>query len=127
MSAPEDALTADREFFNLLLAGDGAELSDLLADSFQLIAVATGEVVSKAELVGALDSGLLRFHMIAPTEVQTRTYGDCAVVTGRTEMSVTMGTHRSAVRSRYTHVYVRQGAAWRMVSAQGTPIVENSL
>lgn len=124
MSEPTDALTADRQFFSLLLAANAAELSEFLAESFQLIAVGTGEVVPKAEFVEALKSGMLRFHTITPTETQVRTFGDCAVVTGRTEMSVTMGTHLSAVRSRYAHVYVRQRDAWRMVSAQGTPIVQ---
>ena len=122
MSLPTDPLSADRQFFDNLLAASAGELSDLLAESFQLIAVGTGEVVSKAELVGALQSGLLRFHSIEPTEVQARTYGDCAVVTGRTEMTVTMGTHWSKVFSRYAHIYVNQGNVWRMVSAQGTPI-----
>ena len=124
MSKPTDAATADRQFFELLLASNTAELTEFLAESFQLIAVGTGEVVPKAEFVDALQSGLLRFHAITPTETEVRTYGDCAVVTGRTEMSVSMGSHRSAVRSRYAHVYVKQRDAWRMVSAQGTPIVQ---
>ena len=124
MSATTDALTADRRFFALLLAANAAELADLLAESFSLIAVGTGEVVSKAELVEALESGLLRFHTITPTEIEVRTYGDCSVVTGRTEMSVSMGTRWTMVRSRYAHVYVKQRDAWQLVSAQGTPIVQ---
>jgi hypothetical protein len=124
MSAPTDPLAADRRFFDLLLAANAEGLSDLLAESFQLIAVGTGELVSKSEFVDALATGLLRFHSISPTHTQVRTYGDSAIVTGRTEMTVTMGTHWSKVQSRYSHVYVNQGASWRMVLAQGTPIAQ---
>jgi hypothetical protein len=124
MNAPTDALTADRKFFDLLLAAKAEELEDLLADSFQLIAVGTGELVSKTEFVEALRSGLLRFHAIHHSDTQVHTFGDSAIVIGRTEMTVTMGTRWSKVKSRYTHMYVKQRDEWRMVSAQGTPIVE---
>jgi hypothetical protein len=45
-------------------------------------------------------------------------YGDTAVVTGRTEMMMLFWQDSATVRSRYTHVYVRQGGYRGGLSSQ---------
>ena len=48
-----------------------------------------------------------------------------AVVVGRTAMRGQVGGEEFSTASRYTHVFARTGGGdWRLVSAQGTPIVE---
>jgi hypothetical protein len=39
-------------------------------------------------------------------------------------MQMSFGPNQAEIRSRYTHVFVRQGGSWLLVSAQGTQIVE---
>src|SRR5262249_37068729 len=117
---PEDA---DRSFFAALRAGDGAALAALLTDDFVLVDVMRGAEVPRADLVGAVEGGQLRFDAIDVIASRGRHYGgDAAVVTGRTEMRGRAGDVTWSVRSRYTHVYVRQDGRWRLASAQGTPI-----
>jgi ketosteroid isomerase-like protein len=42
-------------------------------------------------------------------------------------MAITYDGTELAVASRYTHVFTRAaGGVWRLVSAQGTPIAEDS-
>lgn len=54
-----------------------------------------------------------------------RRYGEVAVVVGRTAMRGDLGLEPFAAGSRYTHVFAREAAgAWRLVSAQGTRIIE---
>ena len=66
--------------------------------------------------------GLVKFEKIEVHDPRVREYGDTAVVTGWTEMRMTFGGQSAEVRSRYTHVFVRQDGAWRFVNGQGTPI-----
>ncbi len=124
MSVESDVLAAERQFFASLIAADGPALERLLADDFVLIDVMRGAEISKQDLVAALGAGQVRFDGIEATDARVRMYGDAAVVTGRTEMRIRFGLDSATVRSRYTHVFVRQDNEWRFVSAQGTPIAE---
>jgi ketosteroid isomerase-like protein len=47
-----------------------------------------------------------------------------AVVVGRTRMTMRFLDSESTVESRYTHVYAHDADGWRLLSAQGTPIVD---
>ena len=123
MDAETAVLSAEHSFFSSLIAGEVAVLDALLADDFLLIDVLRGTEVSKTALLAALGGGQVRFEAIEPAEARVRLYGDAAVVTGRTEMRMRIGEDSATIRSRYTHVYVRQGGSWRFVSAQGTQIV----
>jgi ketosteroid isomerase-like protein len=123
MDAETAVLAAEQTFFSSLLAADVATLDGLLADDFLIIDVMRGGLTAKAELLGAIGAGMVRFQEIEPAEARVRLYGDTAVVTGRTHMRMRFGTDEAEVRSRYTHVFARQSGAWRFVSAQGTQIV----
>ncbi|MEU9832054.1 nuclear transport factor 2 family protein [Streptosporangium sp. NPDC048047] len=119
-------LDHDRRFFDALVAADTAELGDLLAGDFVIVAVNDGAVATAADLLGAMSSGDLRFPAVRsfPEEAVVRRVGDVGIVVGRTEMSFTGddGTAFTA-GSRYTHVFAADPAGgWRLVSAQGTEI-----
>lgn len=61
----------------------------------------------------------------SPSERRVRRYDGTAVVVGRTRMRGAFMAEPFVISSRYTHVFVRDGdRAWRLVSAQGTRIVE---
>lgn len=123
MDAETAVLAAEQTFFKSLLAADVATLDGLLAEDFLIIDVMRGGLTAKADLIGAIETGLVQFRELEPAETRVRLYGDAAIVTGRTRMRVRVGPDEAEVRSRYTHVFVRQGDTWRFVSAQGTQIV----
>ena len=123
MDSETAVLAAERTFFSSLLAGDVDTLDKLLADDFLIIDVMRGGETPKPMLLAALGAGMVRFEAVNVVESRVRLYGEAAVVTGRTEMRMSFGGQSTAVQSRYTHVYVQQGGAWRFVSAQGTQIV----
>jgi ketosteroid isomerase-like protein len=122
MSLESDVLAAERQFFAALIAADVQALERLLVEDFVLVDVMRGAEVSKADLVGALAAGQVRFDGIDASEARVRVYGDAAVVNGRTEMRLRFGENSAMVQSRYTHVFVRQAGEWRFVTGQGTPI-----
>ncbi len=118
----DEALSADDGFFRALLANDGGKLEKLLDDGFVLVDVMSGGVMDKPSFLAALRSDL-RFLSIEPSDRKVRIYGDAAIVVGRTKMNGTYVSAPFEFRSRYTHVFVRAKGIWRIVSAQGTPIV----
>jgi ketosteroid isomerase-like protein len=117
-------LTADRAFFAALLAADVAALDAALADDFLIVDVMTGSVAPRAAFLAAVAGGDVRFAAVDLVEVPLeRRYGpDVAVVTGATRMRGTFAGAPFAVHSRYTHVFAERDGAWRLASAQGTPI-----
>jgi ketosteroid isomerase-like protein len=122
-------LEADEVFFNSLLAGDPVALADLLTDDFVIVDVMSGGVTERAALLDAVASGVLRFvgivHDRAETSVRTRP--GVAIVVGRTEMTIRFGPDTVTARSRYTHVFVEESRRWRLLSAQGTSLAEQSI
>jgi hypothetical protein len=117
-----DPLVTDRQFFSALIAGRVEDLDQILADDFVMIEVMGGSEVTKSSLLGAIESGQLKFEAVEPAEMRVRIYHTTAVVTGRTQMSGRLGETPFAARSRYTHVYVEEQSRWRLVAAQGTQI-----
>lgn len=127
MSHPEsEVLSADRAFFDALLAARVPALEELLTEDFQIIDVLSGSQADRAMLLGAIGAGQLRFEVIDLLESRTRGYGDTVIVTGATRMRGRFQGQPFGAHSRYTHVYVRQQGRWRMAAAQGTPIVNGS-
>jgi ketosteroid isomerase-like protein len=122
MTDDASVLAAERRFFSALLAADVAVLDQTLAADFMLIDVMSGGETLKPALLGVIGSGQLRFDAVEVVESCVRRYGDAAVVTGYTRISGRFGESPFITRSRYTHVYVRQEGAWRLVAAQGTQI-----
>jgi ketosteroid isomerase-like protein len=117
-----DPIDVDRQFFRSLIKADVASLIRILTDDFLLIDVMQGLEISKPALLGAIESGQVKFESIDPAETRVRFYQTTAVVTGRTLIRGQAGGSPFTVRSRYTHVYVELLGQWRLVSAQGTQI-----
>ncbi len=121
-----DSLAAEREFFSALVAQDRSMLERVLSDDFLLIDVMRGGLVTKPGLLSIIVSGQFRFESIEPFDSHMRLYGSTAVITGRTQMKMVFEATRFTLHSRYTHVFVKQGNEWRLVSAQGTQIAPDS-
>jgi hypothetical protein len=70
----------------------------------------------------------LTFDSIEPDAAtwRVRFYGTTAIITGRTRMNGRLEGAPWSASSRYTHVYVEDQGAWRLASAQGTPIIGDS-
>ena len=123
MKTTTDVLRAEKAFFDALVGSQADELERLLARDFSL-ADLSGGLLSKAALVDAVRSGMLRFENIDLVESSVRLYGTTAVVTGRTRLRGRLEGNPFAAHSRYTHVYVEQEGNLHLAAAQGTPIPE---
>ena len=111
---------ADHQFFDALTAGDLAKLEALLTDDFVLIDVMGGSEIDKSALLSAMRSGTLKFLSIVPGESRVKVVGEVAIVVGTTRMRGSFEGNVFETGSRYTHIFVRAGDAWRLTAAQGT-------
>jgi ketosteroid isomerase-like protein len=123
----ENPEVTEQEFFEALIEADQAALDRLLADDFLLIDVLTGSEVSKSALIEIVGARALRFEEIDRINLRVRFYGAVAVITGQTAVIGDFNGRRFEVESRYTHVLTEQLGNWRMVAAQGTQVVTQSV
>lgn len=124
-----DVSSADQSFFDALTAGDVARLGELLTDDFRLVDVMAGSVFGRDELVGGIEQGAIAFESVRLVgEREVRRHGATAVVIGRTEMTGAAGGRPFTTASRYTHVFVEDegDGRLRMLSAQGTPVADET-
>ncbi|MFC7642537.1 nuclear transport factor 2 family protein [Streptosporangium lutulentum] len=94
LADPDDRallLDRDRSFFDALVAADLSCLDDLLADDFVMVAIDNGATVTRADLLGLMSSGTVRFPAVQsfPDEAVVRRIGDVGIVVGRTGMNFT--------------------------------------
>ncbi len=117
---------SDRAFFGALLGPDTDALESMLADDFLIVDVSSGGLHSRDALLAAIRDGQVSFVAIEQHDGETvvRRHGDSGLVIGRTSMMLADHEgNRSRVESRYTHVFELIGRRWRLVSAQGTPVI----
>ena len=111
----------EQNFEKAMISSDTAALGRILHEDLEMI-TPVGTVMSKAELLGLMDSGMLKFEGLDLQDQIVHDLGTAAAVTGRAHMRASMGDQKFEARTRYTHVYMKEGAAWRMVVAQGTQV-----
>jgi ketosteroid isomerase-like protein len=120
-----EPLATEDAFFGALVRGDVETLRRVLADEFVLVDVMRGAEVGRSDMLDAVHARRVGFTALDVVARRVRRYGETSIVVGRTEMRGESDGQPFAVASRYTHVLVWSSTdGWRLVSAQGTPIVE---
>jgi len=103
------------------LRGDWQTIERLNAPDFTEIA-GTGLIRTGAQNAEAMRSGVLKFDKVDYSDQQVKLYGNVAIVTGIGHRSGSFGGSAFEQRFRYTRIYARQDAGWRVVFAQTTRI-----
>jgi hypothetical protein len=101
--------------------GQADGLSKILDDSYQHIH-GTGLVESKEEFLGALRSGARKYEPIQLENVKTRLFGECAVVTGKFALKVSIKGKMMEGVNRFSFVVVQTPKGPKVVSFQATAI-----
>lgn len=100
------------------LASDVAVLDRLIDDDL-LFAGPDGQLASKSDDLTAHRDGVLRFSAHEPEEMRVRRVGeDVAVVALRARLAGVLAGRPFSGTYRYTRVWARQGAHWRIVAGQ---------
>ena len=95
--------------------GNVEPLEQLLADDL-IVTMTDMSVLSKAQSIGLLRSGRLKFPRYETSDIRIRVYGDAAVVTGRLRRTRTVNGTNVDDDWRFTKVYVRRSGKWQVVA-----------
>ena len=95
--------------------GDAATLDQLFADDL-VVAVPGMRTMSKADSLGVMASGRMKFDRYESSDTAIRIYDGAAIVTGRIQRTRTVGGRESKDDWLFTKVYVRRAGRWQVVS-----------
>src|SRR5258706_8745843 len=120
-SAVEQIRSLEEARNRAILSGDVATLDRLTSDDYTFITL-RGEMRTKAEILRDYRSGSIHYDSRTISDLNIRTYGNSAVVTGR---AIQKGMENGKDYSGdywFTRVYVNQHGRWRTVALQTTLI-----
>jgi uncharacterized protein (TIGR02246 family) len=123
-NAPSGAEQAVREmeqrYRDAVFKQDVAALGRIFADDF-IVTSSRGEIRDKAKEIDDIkptpDFKMEGFEL---DDISVRVFGDTAVVTGRSTLSVAFRGRSNRSVFRYTSVYVKRSVGWQMVAQQLT-------
>jgi ketosteroid isomerase-like protein len=99
-------------------AGDCSAWGAMLAPEWSVIHI-TGAIITKAEALQMCKAPREPGEDHRVDDLSVRTFGDAAVVTGRTTVS-TGGANPSTLTLRFTDVFVRRSGRWLAVASHAT-------
>ena len=81
----------------------------------------TGAVITKPQALQLCTDPQAPIETATIDELSVRSFGDAAVVTGRT-IATTGGANPETV-NRFTDVFIRRGGRWQIVASHATQLV----
>jgi ketosteroid isomerase-like protein len=118
-SSEDEILKIDDQRVQAMIAGDVATLDRLLADDLAYTH-STGQLESKAEFIGRIKSGDLKYNAMPREEMKVRFLGCAAVVTGKAKLDVESKGLKITFPIRFTDVYVKRAERWQLIAWQST-------
>jgi hypothetical protein len=97
------------------LRGEADALDRLCADDL-LVTVPGMRMMTKAESIGVLRAGRMRFVRYETSDVRIRLYDAAAVVTGRLQRTRIVDGQSRDDDWRFTKTYVKRAGQWRVVA-----------
>ena len=119
--AAAEVLRADDERYRAMIANDLTALGRLLSDDLSYTH-STGRHESKAEYIGSLQAGRVKYVTAQRDAVTAKVYGDTAFLSGKIAVKAVVSGETKDLNSRFLNVWVRNAGAWQMVAWQSTPI-----
>lgn len=124
-AAHPSALAKDLERIEQQLAatwrkGDCSAWGAMLAPEWSVIHI-TGALITRAEALRMCQAPRPPIEMLKVDDLSVRTFGEAAVVTGRTTMTIG-GTNPGTVTLRFTDVFIRRAGRWQVVASHATQI-----
>ena len=115
----DEVAQAEKAWAAAVIKGDHATLDKLLADGL-IYTHSSGLVEDKAAYFGNLKSGALKYETLNEEGVTVKAYGDAAIVHARIKMTGINNGQPFNVSAVLTHVWVKQGGAWKLAAHQAT-------
>jgi ketosteroid isomerase-like protein len=111
----------DRDLAIATYMGNANWFRQHLSDDYLLI-TSSGTLQTKAQLIEQLEKNEVQMEPFETTDVQIRSHGDTAIVTGHAVQKFKANGERVTAEIRYSNVWVRADFGWYNVSGQISPI-----
>ena len=119
----EEVKRLNRQWMESYVRSDIAFLEQHLADDY-MSTFPDGTILDKKGEIAALKSGDISLAEMTPSEMDVRTYGEAAVITGRSVIKAKVKGQEVSGEYRFTDVWVKQHNRWMAVASQVTRIAE---
>ena len=117
----QEVIQVENRRFQAMMDADTDALESILADELTYTHT-TAALDTKESFIRRLASGTCNYESVAPSNMQVRSYGDIAVVTGHADVEVSNSGNRNSFSVRFTDVLVRRDGRWQVVAWQATKI-----
>lgn len=117
--AAQEAIETEKKRVQYLIRDDLVSLAGILADDLTYTH-SSGVLDTKDQFLASLRSGEVKYEMIEHESINARTYGDTAVLTGRSKVKVKVKGQDLNMQLRFTLVYVKREGGWQMAAWQST-------
>jgi uncharacterized protein (TIGR02246 family) len=112
-------LTIDQERTDAQIKQDAAMLDRLLGDDLTYVH-ASGLVQSKAEFIADLKSSKRVYKSVINSDVNVRLLQDAAVITAKSEISVSFEGKENDLSLQVIEVYAKRNGRWQLIAYQST-------
>ena len=112
-------LTIDQERTDGQIKQDAATLDRLLGDDLTYVH-ASGLVQSKAEFIADLKSSKRVYKSVINSDVNVRLLQDAAVITAKSEISVSFEGKENDLSLQVIEVYAKRNGRWQLIVYQST-------
>ncbi|TDB60859.1 nuclear transport factor 2 family protein [Arundinibacter roseus] len=119
--APATPNETTEVFFKAMLNEDASSLRSVLTTDFSLLSF-DGQMIDGTTLADAVDGGYVVIETGVVSGLNTRTYGEAAVVNGFWQTKGAVQGNNFQTQVGFMSVCVRQGGAWKVAAMQFTPM-----
>ncbi len=117
----EELVNAEKSWAAAVVARDFAALERIFTDDL-IYAHATGAVESKAEYIGRLRSGKLKYDSLRHENIRVAVHGDSAVTHSSVQMTGASNGENFSDHLMMLHCWVKQAGRWRLAAHQTTNV-----
>ena len=118
-SAEQELLKVEHDRYRAMEKIDIAHLDKVMDDSLMFIH-ANGSIDKKKAFLDRLKAKGLRYNSVVTSDLSARVFGACGVVTGKSDLEITVGERKINPQLIFTSVYAKKGDNWVLVSYQST-------
>jgi len=112
---------AEKAMQQALVEGDTKAMGKLLTDDFIRTPPST-PATTKAQWIGQLESGRLRYLSFEVQDAKYRAFGDTVLVNSVAKIRAKTSTGEADLLLRLLGVWVKQNGEWREAAVQGNPM-----
>jgi hypothetical protein len=115
----KEAVAAEDARYAAQMRNDVAAMEKMFGDDL-VYSHSNAAVDNKKTYIESMRSGTVKYRTMKRSDVNVRTYGCVAVLTGRADFETTNQGQDSAVELRFHTIWVKRGDALQFVSWQST-------